>query len=136
MIEIFLKLVNHQALDEWNERTIAIFVLFLLGDFLRRIAGRIKFRVELTNVAKKWVKHREEAAVARGDSSAGKPSNLKANPHPQLNVLLDEFIDEFHEFRREIRNEIDESLRNHRREARAELDEEVKLIRQKLSELN
>ena len=133
MIDIFLKLINNQALDEWNERTIAVFILVLVLDWFRRLFGRAKFRFELTNIAKNWVKHKEERAISNGDSNT---SNVKTNPHPKLGTLLEEIADEVHELRgdvddgfRNVRKEMDDGLRELKREVRKELDEEVKMLR-------
>lgn len=133
MIELFFKLVNHQALDEWNERTVAFFVLLLVLDFFRRIFGRAQFKFELSNVAKKWIEHKKER-------NGG--SEVVANPHPRLNVLLEEVVDELREHRKEndeqfrdLRTEFDDSLREHGLKIREEMDKELGVIRSRLSEL-
>lgn len=133
MIEIVFKLLNHQALDEWNERTIAILVLLLIGDFLRRLFGRTQFRFELSSVAKKWLEHKAE----RNGGTA-----VATNPHPRLSVLLEELVDELRNHRnendeqfREMRNDMDEQLRDHRREVREDMEQELKIIRNRLGAL-
>jgi hypothetical protein len=137
MIEIFLKIISHQALDEWNERTVALFVLILVLDFLRRIFGRAQFRFELSNVARKWIEHKQE----RNGGTA-----VAVNPHPSLSVLLQEVVDELKEHRnendecfRQIKNEIDEQFRKFRIEIRTEIrkefEGELKVLRSRISEL-
>ena len=141
MIEMFLEMLRGGAFDEWNEQVPAIAIIFLIIAQGWRLLGRLKFRFDLTKIAKVWVKSQEERARERGDSVNS--SSVRTNPHPRLNVLLEELVIEFHAFRKEtdgnlrdIRNEIDERVRENRREIREELDEEVRLLRAKISELN
>jgi len=141
MIEYVVSLLQGGAFDEWNEQIPAVAVVLLIIDLFRRILGRAKFRFDLTKIAQTWIRHKEERAKLNGDSSS--TSGVKTNPHPRLNVLLAELVEEFHEFRKEtdegfrdLRNDFADGQRKLKREIRQELDQEVKLLRAKISELN
>jgi hypothetical protein len=140
MTELAAFLFESGAFDEWNEWIAPVFVLLFLVDLARRILGRLKFRLQLTKVAEKWIEQKEEHELRKGNTYSGK---VKSNPHPQLHMLLEELVEDFNSFRKEteesfrsVRKELDEGIRVHRRVARAELDEEVKLLRQKINDLN
>lgn len=134
MSELFKLLFESGAFDEWNEWIAPLVAILFLVDFVIRTLGRFRSQLQLSSVADKWVAHKKERALERGDS-VDDVKVVSMNPHPQLNVLIEDLIDEFHEFRRDVRNELDEALRIHRREIRAELDAEVRLLRTKISEL-
>lgn len=128
MIEIFFKLITHEALDEWNERTVAVFVLILVLDFARRLIGRTQFKFELSSVAKKWIQHKAE----RNGGTA-----VIANPHPKLSVLLEEVVDELRDHRKEndeqfrsLTQENDEQFRKLKKELEEDLRENQKSLRQ------
>ncbi len=140
LIETFFKLLKGGAFDEWNERLILFLLFVLLVDSARRILGRAKFKFELTNIAKSWIKHNDDRAVRNGDSTSS--LKVKINPHPKLNVLLEELGDQLHTFRQEcddnfrsVRREFEDGLRENRRDVRKELDAEVKDLRQQIKEL-